>query len=245
MKIKDSKPGSPVQKYAPVRSQRTDQAAQAPVRKISDTASIMGIPADELTSKVRDAIMQLMAEVENLRQDLDQSRARIEYLERLADQDTLAPVANRRAFVRELSRVMSFSERYSSPSSVIYLDVNGLKEVNDTYGHAAGDAVLMRVADILIENVRESDVVGRLGGDEFAVILFQGDQNAAAEKAATLVERIESRPLDWNGQTIPIRLAHGIYTFQGDDDPGTALAAADKAMYVQKNADKEGPSSGS
>lgn len=204
----------------------------------------MGIPANELTPKVRDAIMKLMAEVENLRKDLDQSRARIEYLERLADQDTLAPVANRRAFVRELSRVISFSERYNSPSSVIYFDVNGLKTINDTYGHPAGDAALMRIADILIENVRGSDVVGRLGGDEFAVILTQGDKDSAVEKANILVEKIESRPLEWNGESIPLGLAFGVYTFQGGDDPSAALAAADKAMYAQKNAvRKEAPDS--
>ena len=199
----------------------------------------MGIPANELTPKVRDAIMKLMAEVENLRKDLEQSRTRIEYLERLADQDTLAPVANRRAFVRELSRVISFSERYNSPSSVIYLDVNGLKGINDTHGHPAGDAALMLVADVLIENVRESDIVGRLGGDEFAVILTQGSREAALEKATILVEKIESRPLEWNGETIHLRLAYGVYTFEGGDDPSAALAAADKAMYAHKHADRE------
>ena len=239
MKIRDSKPTSAVLKYAAARSRGTGAATPSAVHEINDSASVLGIPANELTPKVHDAIMKLMAEVENLRKDLDQSRVRIEYLERLADQDTLAPVANRRAFVRELSRVISFSERYNSPSSVIYLDVNGLKGINDTHGHPAGDAALMLVADILIENVRESDIVGRLGGDEFAVILTQGSKDAALEKASILVEKIESRPLEWNGKTIPLRIAYGVYTFEGGDDSNTALAAADKAMYAHKNADKD------
>src|SRR3546814_13682007 len=68
-------------------------------------------------------------------------------------------------------------------------DVNGLKPINDTYGHPAGDAALMQIADVLVENVRESDVVGRLGGDEFAVILAHGDENAAKEKACRSEER--------------------------------------------------------
>jgi len=143
----------------------------------------MGVGAGELTPKVRDALMQLMAEVDSLRRELEQIRARIEYLERLADQDSLAPVANRRAFVRELTRIMAVSARYDVPASVVYFDVNGLKEINDTHGHAAGDAILMRVADVLIENLRESDVVGRLGGDGFAVILAQGDEAAGADRA--------------------------------------------------------------
>ena len=236
MKIGDSKPISPVAKYA--ARIRSSKAAPSAARGVADSATVMGVAAGELTPKVRDAIMQLMAEVDSLRQELQQSRERIEYLERLADQDSLAPVANRRAFVRELTRIMAFSARYNTPASVVYFDVNGLKEINDTHGHAAGDATLMRVADVLIENLRESDVVGRLGGDEFAVILSQGDEAAAAEKAKSLVDAIEGRPLDWNGVEIPIRVAYGTYTFRGDDDAGDALAAADRAMYARKQEDK-------
>ena len=236
MKIGGSKPNSPVAKYS--ARIKTSETATAPARALDDTASVMGVPSTELSPKVRDALMQLMAEVNSLRQELEQSRARIEYLERLADQDSLAPVANRRAFVRELTRIIAFSARYNVAASVVYFDVNGMKEINDTYGHAAGDATLMRVADVLIENVRESDVVGRLGGDEFAVILSQGDEAAAAEKSTLLVAAIESIPLDWNGVKIPIRVAFGSYTFRGGDDAGVALAAADRAMYARKQEDK-------
>ena len=101
-------------------------------------------------------------------------------------------MTDRRAFVRELSRIMAFAERYDTESSLIYFDANGLKPINDTYGHPAGDATLMRIADVLVENVRESDVVGRLGGDEFAVILSQADALTASEKAASLVATIEA-----------------------------------------------------
>ena len=73
--------------------------------------------------------------------------------EQLADQDTLAPVADRRAFVRELTRNLSYSERYGTPSSVIYLDLNGLKQLNDTKGHAAGDAAILKVANLLASKV--------------------------------------------------------------------------------------------
>jgi diguanylate cyclase (GGDEF)-like protein len=236
MKIGGSKPISSVSKYS--ARIKTSESATAPPRDVADTSSVLGVSSAELTPKVRDALMQLMAEVDSLRRELEQSRARIEYLERLADQDSLAPVANRRAFVRELTRIIAFSARYNTAASVVYFDVNGMKEINDTYGHAAGDATLMRVADVLIENVRESDVVGRLGGDEFAVILSQGDEVATAEKARSLVDAIESRPLDWNDVKIPIRVAFGSYTFRGGDDAGVALAAADRAMYARKQEDK-------
>jgi len=238
MKIGDLKPTTPVARSAARYAQTGEATASSQARSIAYTASILGIPDAELTAKVRSAIMQLMEEVEALRRELNQSRQRISYLEQLADQDALAPVANRRAFVRELSRIMAFSERYETESSLIYFDVNGLKPINDTYGHPAGDATLMRIADVLVENVRESDVVGRLGGDEFAVILSQANAPTASEKAASLVATIEAQPLDRNGEEIPIQVSYGIYTFKGGDTAGDALAAADRAMYAHKMAHK-------
>lgn len=239
MKVGETKSGAPIGRLAAAYTRTAEAVAPAAPRPPADTASVLGIPDHELTPKVRDAIMQLMAEVDQLRRDLERSQERIAFLERLADQDALAPVANRRAFVRELSRVMAFSERYNAPASVIYFDVNGLKPINDTYGHAAGDAALMRVADVLVENVRESDVVGRLGGDEFGVILSQADETTASDKARVLVAKIESDPMDWQDSQIPIHVSYGVYTFRGGDSAGDALAAADRAMYAHKQSRKQ------
>lgn len=212
-------------------------AARGPV----DAASVLGIPAHELTPKVREAITKLMEEVDRVRQELDESRARIEHLEQLADQDTLAPVSNRRAFVRELSRILSYSERYGTPSSVIYFDLNGLKRINDTKGHAAGDAAILKVANILAGNVRESDIVGRLGGDEFGVMLAHADENAAAAKAEQLSRLIAEDPLDWDGEPVDLEVAWGVHTIRGGTDAGAALAAADKAMYARKAGSRKEP----
>ncbi len=147
-------------------------------------------------------------------------------------------MVNRRAFVRELSRFVSFGERYGTPSSVIYFDLNGLKGINDTYGHAAGDAALQRVAEILTEKIRESDFVGRLGGDEFGVLLAHADEAAATEKALQLVDSIETATIDWDGTAIPLKVAYGAYTFKGGENANEALAEADKKMYAQKNSSK-------
>ena len=105
------------------------------------------------------------------------------------------PIYNRRAFVRELTRVISMTERYGQPSSIIFLDVDGLKKINDRHGHGAGDVALLSVADRLLLNVRESDIVGRLGGDEFGVILFNADGETALAKAAALTENIAAHPI--------------------------------------------------
>ncbi|MCH8189541.1 MAG: GGDEF domain-containing protein, partial [Proteobacteria bacterium] len=126
MKIEGTKPRA-VSGVAPLRPRQTragaaQPEAAAPVKQ--DSISIMGIPEPELTPKVREALMALMAEVESMRRDLQEARERLVNLERLADRDPLIPVANRRAFVRELTRTMAYSDRYGHASSVVYIDLN-------------------------------------------------------------------------------------------------------------------------
>ena len=236
MKVGDSRPvggAKSVSGRTVSKASGPGSAVSAP-RAIADTTSVMGVPEGELTPKVRQAIMALMEEVDNLRKQLTKATARLADLERLADQDTLVPLPNRRAFVRELSRVASYSQRYKAPASLIYFDVNGFKSINDRYGHAAGDAALLRVAQSLVENVRESDIVGRIGGDEFGVILVQVESDRAIEKAASLATAISSRPVMWEGQPLQVSAAYGVYALGGGEDPSEALAAADKAMYAHK-----------
>lgn len=232
----DKKAGVGASAYA----RAADSATKSP--PVSDIAAILDVPEADITPKVRTAIMALMAEVDKLRRDLQQKEARIAHLEQLADQDPLTPVQNRRAFVRELTRMMSFADRYDTVSSLIYFDLNGLKPVNDTYGHAAGDAVIAYVARVLVQNVRESDVVGRLGGDEFGVLLPYTDEGGAMEKAASLAAAVAAQPVDWNGVPIPASVSWGVHTFrsgssgvhQALDAAAQAIEAADRAMYAQK-----------
>ncbi len=226
-------------KLAPVRAARPVERVRGSTsategRHIADTTAILGIPEAELTPKVRAAIMGLMEEVAALRDELRRSHQRIEYLERLADQDSLLPVHNRRAFVRELTRVISIAERYGTPSTVLYFDVVGMKAINDRLGHAAGDLALRRVADVLAEQVRESDIVGRLGGDEFGVILFRADETVGLQKAHQLVDAIGAEPVQYNDETFPMSVSFGAHTFTGREDADAALEAADQAMYARR-----------
>lgn len=201
----------------------------------ADSASVMGIPEAELTPKVRTAIMTLMQEVDHLRGELDRSQTRLAHLEQLADQDTLIPVPNRRAFVRELGRVVSYSQRYQTPASLIYFDVNAFKQINDRFGHAAGDAALMHVAQTLMGNLRESDIVGRLGGDEFGVILVNANAEQAREKATELAGQITAAPVRFDNRDIPVSVSYGTSTFDSGTSAADAIDAADRAMYAQKS----------
>jgi diguanylate cyclase (GGDEF)-like protein len=222
-----------VSRSAPVGAsgQAAKQAGRAAPQ---DVTSIMGIPEEEFTPKVRAAIMMLMAEVESLRRELRGTQARLKHVEEMADKDTLTPAANRRAFVRELSRAMSYAERYATPSAVVYFDVDGLKAINDGFGHGAGDAALQRIAELFTKNIRESDIVGRLGGDEFGIILAHTDAAAAREKAMGLAKLVAETPLVWQGKSIALSVSYGTHAFQGGTDPAAALDAADKEMYARK-----------
>jgi diguanylate cyclase (GGDEF)-like protein len=202
--------------------------------EFADAAAVLGIPDSEFTPKTRHALDRLVREVRHLRLDLEHTRKRALDLETLADQDALTPALNRRAFIRELSRMLAFAERYQAPSSLVYFDVNDLKLINDGYGHAAGDAVLRYVAAVLVENVRSFDVVGRLGGDEFAVLLAQVGGEGALAKALSLAAAIEERPVAFDGGDLDVRVAFGVHTFSGTERVDEALNAADRAMYERK-----------
>jgi diguanylate cyclase (GGDEF)-like protein len=224
---------------APAAAPATPAEAAATAAAPRDVVDVAGIPEAELTAGVRRAFTALMAEVAQLRRQLDDAYSRISYLEKLADEDPLMPVVNRRAFVRELTRMMAFSQRYGVASSIIYFDVNSMKQVNDTFGHAAGDAVLLAVAKVLLDNVRATDVVGRLGGDEMGVLLVQTDRAVAENKAIELAGIIEAQEVVWEGRAIPVSVAYGVHAFSQGEDVHALIDAADRAMYSAKARQKD------
>lgn len=232
MKIQDSRPLPAAQ--AIKRGTQTPAGETVTGGRAGDSASIMGIPESEFTPRVRDAIMTLMQEVDRFRQELERAKQRIEHLEKLAENDALTPVLNRRGFVREMTRVKSFVDRYNSPAALVFFDLDNFKPVNDRYGHAAGDEVLQRIARVLVENTRDSDVVGRLGGDEFGVILVNNGAEAARAKADKLGATIAAQRFHSGADEYGVTASFGIHVFEPGDDPATALARADEAMYASK-----------
>jgi diguanylate cyclase (GGDEF)-like protein len=188
----------------------------------------------ELTPRVRALIVQQMDENELLAAALADMRARVDELERLVDSDTLTPLPNRRRFLRELDRVVQHSRRYRTPAFVMYVDLDGLKAINDAHGHFAGDAALIHVADILAKNLRTTDVVARIGGDEFGLLLEHLDAAAANDKAARLAAAVAEAPLDLGGTRITLSLSIGLTEVKADDSCDAVLARADAAMYAAK-----------
>lgn len=184
----------------------------------------------------RDVSPAAAAALERLAAERDELTQRLAAAEALADRDALAPVFNRRAFMRELHRTMSEVERYKTPAAVIYVDLDGFKDLNDAYGHAAGDAVLAQVGRLLRESVRESDVVGRLGGDEFGVILNRAAAEEARAKASALSAYLNATPFRCAGMDHRVTASFGVHAIAAVEDPEFAVARADEAMYADKYA---------
>lgn len=215
----------------------------APARRDA-AATRMGMrleDAHRLPQPAQSLVMQLSAEVERLEAELAAARAEAQALAARAEQDPLTGLANRRGFERELARTLSYVQRYAATAALLYLDLDGFKEINDRRGHLAGDAVLKAVAATLTSHVRASDRVARLGGDEFALMLWNIGQEDAERKARAIEAMIAALPEGRNdaGES-ELGASIGVTMITGDDTPAVAEARADRAMYVRKSARKAG-----
>ena len=154
-------------------------------------------------------------------------------LERRVHVDPLTEVLNRRGVMVTLSRELERSRRDGTPMSVLMLDVDRFKQLNDNHGHAAGDAVLRSIARRLSEAVRAVDLVGRLGGDEFVVVIPGGDEVAAAA-LADRIALMRMGPVETDGRTIDVGVSAGAATLRAGETIDDLLDRADRAMYRHK-----------
>lgn len=229
--MKVTGPGAP---KAPRNAERVGGAPRAGAAAAApavDAISVAGISESELTPRVRAALTALMQEVAELRRELSDARRRMVELEQLASTDPLIGVLNRRAFVGELNRALAMAQRYSQASSLVFIDLDDLKKINDTHGHSAGDAALTHAAAIIGANIRQTDVFGRLGGDEFAIILTNTPRALAEHKANLLAEIVKTTPMP---DGLPVSITCGVVEIAPDLTAEAALTAADKVMYDQK-----------
>lgn len=189
----------------------------------------------DLLSKVNSMLHQEMDEREEAAQEL-QKHAR--QLEHLARRDELTQAFNRRYFLQELEKEVNRSRRYKNPLSVVILDLDYFKNVNDTYGHASGDAVLQALSAACSSTMRSQDVFARLGGEEFGILLPEtGSEEAvqAAERIRKLVQEMEVTGED--GHTIRITASLGVASLREDDQGiDSVLQRTDRALYAAKNA---------
>lgn len=179
--------------------------------------------------------------VERLRDENDRLRAELAALRALSYEDPLTGLKNRRYCDERLAAEVDRARRHGAPVSVVVVDVDDFKAINDTHGHLVGDEVLRWVAAFLASSVREHDVVCRTGGDEFVVILPGVDADGAAHLVAR-VRRLLARAGVGPARR-RLRLSLGAATSLGDVDAAdTLLGSADLAMYADKARGRRRPS---
>jgi diguanylate cyclase (GGDEF)-like protein/PAS domain S-box-containing protein len=168
-------------------------------------------------------------------------------LQYLADHDALTGLYNRRRLEEEIDRAQQFATRYNEPATLLVVDLDNFKYVNDTFGHALGDEVLGRVADLLRSRTRGTDVVARFGGDEFALVLAHTDDAAAEAVAAHLLDGFRTTPLATVGErAVYVTASVGItpLTPGGELSAQELIVEADVAMYDAKDSGRDRASRG-
>ena len=178
----------------------------------------------------------LMDEIARLRGEVARLQSRVEELDHEVHRDSLVPVANRRGLVRQLDMLIARHERHGTPAALLFVDVDGLKSLNDSFGHAAGDAALIFLAALMARSVRQTDQVARLGGDEFAILLDHAEEASAMETARRLVDAVADSDFIYLGQPLPLSIAIGLTMIEKGDLAQAVLDRADQAMYRDKAA---------
>ena len=201
-----------------------------------ETKEIGALPdsSDNLKVEGRDEISNLAAEINSM---LDSIRKHKAMLTHLATHDSLTGIANRRIFESELSRAIAKASR-GIKSFLIFLDIDNFKIINDTYGHAFGDKVLISVSQEIKNNIRTEDVVARFGGDEFTVLIEQDSIEKARIAGERLREVISQFNIGFTEENFNFSVSMGMVPIEGFEPPSLLLSWADKAMYEAKTTGK-------
>lgn len=207
--------------------------AKGPVERAPDAHSP---PRPSARSADAADIADLQQEIASLRRELRMLRMANAELERVAVMDTLTPLRNRRYFVSALNDRIVRRNRYGTHCAILFVDINGLKHINDVHGHSAGDFALVHAAQILNSQIRATDVAARIGGDEFAVILEEASDRQARAKAKQLEKLIAETQCTYGDTPLPMSAAIGLTMLEVNDSDDAVIERADADMYARKRA---------
>lgn len=203
------------------------------------TLCVLDTQVRSLTPRQQDLLRrlarQVMALMELRQRDRELALA-LTAMQRLASEDGLTGLMNRRALIEALQREVERCRRKASALSVVMIDLDHFKDVNDRHGHAMGDAVLRGVASTLRSGIRAVDIAGRYGGEELCLVLPDTDAAGAATVAETLRAAVAAQPYEDGGHSVSITASFGVATFdkEGRNSADLLLRAADEALYAAK-----------
>ncbi|MDP4983193.1 sensor domain-containing diguanylate cyclase [Pseudoalteromonas tunicata] len=192
---------------------------------------------NELEDEVDKRTQELQKSLLNLQHEIEQRKQLQALLEFDSTHDNLTGLANRKSLFNELARISARIERQPSYVYLLYLDLDGFKPVNDTYGHHAGDLVLVEVSKRLIKAMRRYDLVARIGGDEFVVVIDQPlDENELCQIAGRIIDDMQQPIYINEKQTVHCGISIGIaFTTLATEVGEVLISHADSALYEAKN----------
>lgn len=193
---------------------------------MTGTQGTKGAPDSAATASLEQQLSILQRENRAL-------RLAVAELERISERDTLTPLYNRRYFLAALDSAIARANRYGDAATLVFCDVNGLKEINDNHGHAAGDFALINIAERLATAVRSTDTIARLGGDEFGIILEKTGHEAARDKVEALASALDEK-CEYGEIVVPLSAAFGIAEIRKGLNSDALLEEADRKMYIDK-----------
>lgn len=193
----------------------------------------LGINRD--ITRRREMQQELQAANESLKLQLEKVELLQEKLSEQATRDPLTGLYNRRYLADTIQRELARARREKTPISVAIMDLDDFKNINDTFGHKGGDAVLMAIAELFLSHMRASDIVCRYGGEEFTILMPNASINTAAGRMENLRKEIEAKPIIYNDKKIHVTISIGVASFpdHGEDDE-SILWAADNMLYQSK-----------
>ncbi len=203
-------------------------------REVLDAVGMLKSIIDERHERQEKQMQLLGAQVRSLGSELESAR-------RESETDPLTRISNRKAFDDYLARSVEIHKAFASPMSMLVVDVDHFKDVNDSSGHITGDEVLRQVADAVVKVfLRKNDFVSRLGGDEFAIILRETGVRDASALAERVLGRIRSLLVSTtNDETLSVTVSIGLAEIQDDDDEKTWLDRADRCLYAAKEGGRD------
>jgi diguanylate cyclase (GGDEF)-like protein len=161
-----------------------------------------------------------------------------EKIQRQATTDGLTGLVNHKTFYEILEKELWRSRRYGGKISLIMIDVDNLKNINDAYGHRAGDKAIREISKRIKECIRQIDTAARYGGDEFAVILLNTSLSDATVVAQRMVDAVGNSPTTWSNEQIPLSISVGLGQYDADITPEDITSRSDQALYTAKQAGK-------
>ena len=207
-----------------------------------DSAGGARIAIDQIgirsVDSIDDQLRELRRERDALRRENRILKIAVAELERVSERDTLTPLFNRRYFLTAIHQRLARFARDAQGAAVVFIDVNQLKQINDSYGHAAGDFALMEIAKRLADSIRATDVAARIGGDEFGLILDQSTEEGARVQINRLRHVLSALPAIYDGQDIALSACFGVAMLDAGATESEILAAADRDMYRSKQTER-------